>query len=193
MKSFQMDVSKKDPKTSKYVKQGEITVTTPLLADVAPFMAAAITSEEEGVPVYDSPEANWLMSAILSYVKAGARNKLVSGTANLKDGLKIPETWAEFTAEGVRGGGEALAILREAKAAFAEWIGKQGKSENVQNTLITLFGNRAALSLQSTKNKDKMKAYVEEFAAALEEAQLERMSRPIEAVLEACSSEEAEL
>jgi hypothetical protein len=193
MLKFQMDVSKKDPKTNKYVKQGEVAVTTPLLADVIPFMGAAITSEEEGVPVYDAPEANWLMSAILSYVKATARNKLISGTANLKDGLKIPETWAEFTAEGIRGGGAALLAYQEAKRSFAEWITKQGKTENVQNTLITLFGNKAALSLQSTKNKEKMKAYVEEFASALEEDVLERLQRPIESVIEACSTEEAEL
>lgn len=187
MIKFTMPVSKKDEKTKKYVEQGSVEVTVPTLQDIAPFIAAKETGVEEGVPVYDSPEANWIMSALMATVKAAARNKLVSGTANIKDGLKIPETWAEFTAEGVRGGGEALAILREAKAEFAEWISAQGKSEAVTNALVTFFGNRAALQLQSAANKKKVQGYVESFAESLDEAKLERMQRPIDAVIAACA------
>lgn len=189
MKTFNMIVSKKDEKTKKYVEVGTVPVTVPTLADIVGFITAAKeTGEEEGVPVYDLPEANFVMGALLASVKANARNKLVSGTATVKDGLKVPETWAEFTAEGVRGGGEALAIIREAKSAFADWMSKQGKSEAVVNTLVTLFGNKAALTLQAQGNKDKVKAYVEAFAADLSEAELDRMQRPIQAVIDACAA-----
>lgn len=187
MIKFEMPVSKKDEKTKKYVEMGKVEVTVPVLADLIPFLGAKETGQEEGVPVYDSPEANFVMSAVMAYVKAAARNKLVSGTATVKEGLKIPETWAEFTAEGVRGGGEALAILREAKSEFADWISSQGKSEAVTNALVTFFGNRAALQLQSPANKAKVLAYVEKFAESLDETKLERLQRPIDAVIAACS------
>lgn len=189
MIKFNMPVSKKDEKTKKYVEQGQVEVTVPVLADIIPFMGAKETGTEEGVPVYESPEANFVMSAIMAYVKAGARNKLVSGTADVKDGLKIPETWAEFTAEGVRGGGEALAIQREAKSEFADFMAKSGKSEAVISTLVTLFNNRAALQLQSDKNKAKVQAFVEAFAESLDEVKLERLQRPIDAVIAACSAQ----
>lgn len=188
MIKFPMVVNKKDDKTKKYVEVGAVEVTVPVLDDLLPFMAAKVTGQEEGVPVYDSAEANWLMSAVMAYTKANARNKLESGTATIKSGLVIPSTWAEFTAEGVRGGGEALAIIREAKTAFAEWLGKQGKSDAVTNTLTTLFNNRAALQLQSPANKAKVKTYVEQFAEALDAPSFERFTKPIEAVIAACEA-----
>ena len=108
----------------------------------------------------------------------------------LKDGLKIPTTWEEFTAETGRSG-EALAILREAKADFAEWIAKQGKSEAVTKTLITLFNNKAALELQTPANKTKMQTYVESFAESLSPEKLERLQKPIESVIDVCAVTEA--
>jgi hypothetical protein len=177
----------------EFKKVGEMVIHCPTLQDCLPFMGAAIKMEdgkevtEEGVPVYDSQEANWIQGAILAAVKAQARNKLVPKTATLKDGLKIPENWAELTAEGTRGQGEGLAIAREAKAAFAEWLTKQGISEAAQNTLNTLFGNKSALMLQPETVREKVKARVEAFANSIEDtAILERFTRPLEGVLEAC-------
>lgn len=190
MKQIQIDVSKKI--NGKFAKQGEVTITVPVLADVMEFINAPVTGEEDGLPVYESDKANWLQGAMLAAIKAQARNKLVSGTAQLKEGLSIPTTWEEILAEGVRGGGEALAIAREAKEAFKDWMSKQGKSENATNTVVTLFSNRAALTLQSKANKEKVKAYVEQFAESLDEAALERFAKPIQAVSDACDADEAE-
>ena len=191
MQVFKMEVSKTEKVAGKnqYVKVGEVDVHFPTLEEVAGFVQSAkvMKTGDDGIPEYEGAEANWLMTAIMAYTKANARNKLVSGTVELKDGLKIPETWAEFTAETGRSG-EALAIMREAKAEFAEWISKQGKSENITKVLITLFNNRAALELQGEANKGKMQAYVESFAESLSEEKLERLQKPIENVLEACSS-----
>ena len=94
----------------------------------------------------------------------------------------------EIIAEGVRGGGEALAIAREAKTLFQEWMAKQGKSEAATNMVVTLFSNKQALSLQSAANKAKLKAYVDSFCESLDETQLDRYDRPITAVLEACEA-----
>jgi len=185
MQTYQMEVSKTENK--KYVKVGEVAVFYPSVEEIAGFAQnpKVVKMGEDGVPEYESAEANWLQTAILSYAKANARNKLVSGSIELKDGLKIPETWAEFTAETGRSG-EALAIMREAKAEFAEWIVKQGKSEAVTKVLITFFNNRAALELQASKNKIKMQEYVEQFAESLSEEKLDRLQKPIENVIAAC-------
>jgi hypothetical protein len=193
MKQVTIDVSKKV--NGKFVKQGEVTITVPVLADVMEFVnsqqklddkGAAV--EEDGLPVYADDKANWLQGCMLAAIKAQARNKLVSGTATLKEGLSIPTDWESILAEGVRGGGEALAIAREAKTAFAEWMGKQGKSEAATQTVVTLFSNKQALALQSEANKGKVKAYVEAFAESLEATALERFEKPIQSVIDTCEA-----
>lgn len=188
MKQITIDVSKKV--NGKFAKQGEVAITVPTLEDILPFITSKVTGEEDGLPVYEAVEANWVQGAILAMVKAQARNKLVSGTATLKDGLTIATDWASLVAEGVRGGGEALAIAREAKAAFADWMAKQGKSEAATNAVVALFSNKTALTLQSATNKGKVKAYVESFAESLDEAALERLGKPIEGVLASCEATE---
>jgi hypothetical protein len=189
-----MEVSKTETVAGKsqYVKVGEVDVYFPSLEECAGFVQGAKVTKtgDDGIPEYEGAEANWIMTAILSYAKANARNKLVSKSTELKDGLKIAETWAEFTAESGRSG-EALTIMREARADFAEWIAKQGKSEAATKTLITLFNNRAALELQSATNKAKMLGYVESFAESLSEERLSRLQKPIENVLDACAESDA--
>lgn len=185
-----LDVSKKV--SGAFKKVGEMTVHVPLLADCMAFITSeqkkdekGVPMFEEGIPVYEDDKANWLQGAILAMVKAQARNKLTPGTSTVKDGLKIAETWEELTAEGVRDGA-GLAIARECKAAFGEWLAKQGLSEKAAATLNILFGNRDALLLQSNTTKDKVKARVEAFAESLEADVLEKFTRPITKVLEAC-------
>lgn len=195
MQVVTIEVSKKI--NSKFVKQGEVQITVPVLADVLEFVASHIKKDdkgnevyEDGLPVYENDKANWLQGAMLAAIKAQARNKLVSGTATLKEGLSIPTDWEGILAEGTRGGGEALAIAREAKAAFAEWMGKQGKSEAATQTVVTLFSNKQALALQSEVNKGKVKAYVEAFSETLDVAALERFEKPIQSVLDTCEQTE---
>lgn len=194
MQVLKMPVSKTEKVAGKnqYTLVGTVDIYYPTVEEIAGFcQGAKVTkTDEDGIAEYGSAEANWIQTAILSYAKANARNKLVSGSIELKDGLKIPTTWEEFTAETGRSG-EALAILREAKADFAEWISKQGKSEAVTKTLITLFNNKAALELQTPANKAKMQAYVESFAEYLSPEKLERLQKPIEAVIDVCAVTEA--
>jgi len=193
MQKITIDVSKKV--NGKFAKQGEVEITVPILTDVLEFVASPVKKDEkgaeifeDGLPVYESDKANWLQGAMLAAIKAQARNKLVSGTATLKDGLSIPTDWEGILAEGTRGGGEALAIAREAKAAFAEWMGKQGKSEAATATVVTLFSNKQALALQSEVNKGKVKSYVESFAESLDAALQERFEKPIMSVIDTCEA-----
>lgn len=196
-KQINMPVSKKV--NGAFQEVGKVDIHVPLLSDAAKFIMSeqkkdekGALVEEDGLPVYESDEANWLQGAILAMVKAQARNKLKSGTAELKDNNKIATNWEELCAEGVRDGA-GLAIAREAKASFAEWIAKQGLSENAANTLNTLFGNRAALQLQADGVKEKVKARIMAWGESLDEATAEKFTRPITAVLEACDTKALEM
>lgn len=177
---------------AKFVKVGEVAIYCPTLEDAA-FPPVRQLDEagkevfEDGLPVYKEKAHNWIQGAILAQVKAQARNKLQTGTATLKDGQTIATDWETLTAEGDRGGnGDALAAVREAKAAFAKHVGTLGKSQKAQDTLTTLFASKQSLALQSPENKQKMAAYVEGFAASLDEAQLARFMKYLEGISGAC-------
>lgn len=187
-----IDVSKKV--NGAFQKVGEQNIFVPLLADAMKYVGASIKKDEkgndiieDGIPVYDSDEANWIQGAILAAVKAQARNKMVSGTANLKEGQKIATDWAELCAEGVRDG-SGLALAREFKASFADWIAKQGLSEAAANMLVTLVSNKAALQLQTQATKDKVKARLEKFADEQNAETVEKFMRPLQSAIDACSA-----
>lgn len=189
MQNIIMAVSKKV--NGKYEKQGEIAITVPLLSDIAAIVAGAKEKEkdEEGMPIYEADEANFVQSAILAYVKMNARNKLIPGTATVKEGQKIPTNWEELCAEGVRGGnGAALALAREVKEEFTRWANTLGKSSAAVSVMVSLFSNKTALAMADAGKKQKMEAYITQFAESLTDEQLERYERPIASAVEACQS-----
>lgn len=178
----------------KFQKMAEHNIFVPILKDIAAFVAGAEPKVEEGkevmedgLPVYTTDQANWVQAAILAYVKADARNKMIPKTGQLKDGKKIAETWEELTAEGVRDGA-GLRLAREFKDEFKEWVSTQGLSEVAANTLVTLVGNKAALTLQQQPTKDKVKARLESFAEALDEEKMNKFMKPMENVMQACDA-----
>lgn len=193
MKTIQMPISQTVAVGGKKERKevGTVSVTVPTLEDILPFVTSKVTGEEDGLPVYESEEANFIQAALLAYVKVNARNKVeISGDAvKIKDGLTIPTSWAEFTAEPTgRGGSAALALAREAKETFAKWASTLGKSDAAVATMVTLFSNRAALELQSTATKEKMTAYIVAFSESLDEATLEKLQKPIDNVLTAAAA-----
>lgn len=182
---------------NKFTKVGEVAIYCPTLEDAKLEGAERQKDEkgdevfEDGLPVYKDKAHNWIQGAILAQVKAQARNKLVSGTATLKDGQAIATDWDTLTAEGERGGnGDALAVVREVKAAFAKHVATLGKSAKAQETLTTLFGSKQSLALQSPENKAKMEQYVGDFAATLDEASLTRYMKYLEGINAACANSE---
>lgn len=214
-KAFTMEVSKTVKKGDKSERQkvGEITAHVPMMDEIVKYAAAAeqaaatddkgkpimgadgkpaLAVDDDGLPIFVTDEANWLFGAVVAAVKMQARNKLVSGTATLKDGQTIPTNWAELVAEGARSNGAALAALRDCVADFTKYVGTLGKKESTAQTIITLFKNREALALQSDTMKGKIREYVEAFAATLTEEQIERYDRPISRVLETCQAPSAD-
>lgn len=192
--SFQaitIDVSKKE--NGAFKKVGEQTIFVPLLADIIQYVTSPIKKDEkgnevieDGIPVYEADPANWVQGAMLAMAKAQARNKMKSGTAELKDGQKIATNWEELCAEGVRDG-SGLALAREFKQSFADWIKTQGLSEAASNMLVTLVSNKAALLLQTQQTKEKVKARLEAFAESLDAATVEKFMRPLQSAVEACA------
>lgn len=189
MKTVIMPVSKKVD--GQYVKQGEIAIVVPTIEDILSHVAAAkVTGEEDGIPVYDKDEANWVQSAMFAHVKMNARNKLKPGTAELKPGLSIPTDWASLCAEGDRSGnGAALARARELKELFSQWANTLGKSAAAVQVIVSFFSNKTALQLANPDHKAKMSAYIEQFATTLDENQLETYGRQIEAIMEAAAAD----
>lgn len=179
---------------NKYSKVGDVTIHVPTLACFNIQAEQAKDKEgtllvDDGLPVYTTDEANWLQGAILAQVKAQARNKLVSGSAELKPGAKIATNFAELTAEGDRAGnGAALQAIRELKTLFAKWVAGLGKSAAAQALLNGLFGNKQALAVQAVDNKNKMAQYVADFAESLAPEALESGQKYLQSLLDVCST-----
>jgi len=191
--SLSMTVSKKEG--NKHVEVGKVEYFVPTLAAFGLASEQAVTEAgqpmvDEGLPVYKAEADNWLMSAIHASVKAMVRNRLISGTADLKPGQTIPQTLAEITAETERSGnGAYLKVVADLKKLFAAWVAGLGKSAGTQVLLNNLFGSKTALSLQSTDVKQKIAGYIADFAETLDPAQLEAGQRYLQSLLDVCSAE----
>lgn len=190
-----MPVSQKEQVNGKnqFVEKGKVDVTVPTLEDALGFVQNAKVKDgadgkdADGLPVYESDEANFIFGSILGAVKVMVRNRLEitsDGKVQFKEGLKAPTSWAEIVAESDRTNGEALAILREAKDSFSKWVATLGKSEGATKTLISLFNTKAARQTQTNDKKAKFGEYVGQFAESLDVAQLERFSRVFASIQE---------
>lgn len=208
---FKIEVAKTTKKGDKNVRVnvGSVFAFSPLMDELRKVTAAAeqaqaidanekpvfdaegkpvLAVDDRGLPVYNSDEANWIFSAVVGAVMMQARNKLVSGTADLRDSVTIATDWAGLVAEGGSGNGAALAALRDCQNAFIAYVATLGKSEATAKSLIVYFKSRDALDVQSATTKTKMAEYVETFAVTLSETDQERFEKPIAKVLETCAN-----
>ena len=195
--SVQIEVNKKEKVAGKneYKKVGDAVIFVPLLSAFGiPTKPAlddrqAAILDDDGLPVYDDDKLNWLQGSVVAAVKAMARNRLKPGTAELKDGLKIAETFEELlTAADRSNSGAALVAIRELKNLFGEWVAKLGKSAAAQQTLKTLFNSKESLALQSEVNRTKMAQYISDFAETLDEARLAKSEKFLQGLLDACAA-----
>lgn len=186
MQKIKMTVSKKDG--GKYVEVGTIDYYAPTLADFG-IEAPATSTDEDGLPVFATDALNWLQKAVHAATKAQIRNKLVSGTADLKDGQTIPETLADLCAESEGNAGAALEAIRNIKALWAKWVAATGKSANAQSMLITFFGSKLALATQDNATKQKVIGYITDFCATLTDEQLAGGQRYIDSLLSVATSD----
>jgi DNA-binding ferritin-like protein (Dps family) len=181
-----MEVSKKE--NGAYVKQGEVEVFYPLLNEMG-IPVEADKMDDEGFPVYADEKVQYVFDSMLAYVKSAARNKLVSGTVQLKEGNKIAETIEELLATGERSGA-ALALRREFFATLKDFLPSLGKSAAYCAQLYDIISNVKGISAQSAARKALVGDTVAAFAATLAEDKLNayvRILKSIEEQIEAVS------
>jgi hypothetical protein len=195
-RNLKLDVSKKvsvGPDKNEYQKVGDVILPIPTLeafgikAEIRP--RTEDDGEDDGLPLYKEENLDWLFGAVVASCKMQARNKLVSGTAELKEGQKIAETFEELVKEGERkGNAEALKLAKEAVSSFSAYVQGLGKTVQTQAMLIGLFRNRQALSLQPDTAKEKFKGYLTAYAETLSEGDLGRYQKILTAIEEACAA-----
>lgn len=196
MYELKMDVAKKV--NGKHEKIGDVNIYVPSLEELGLSGAEQILDKEgkgqveDGLPVFKDDRHNWVLGTVLAAVKAQARNRLVPGTIDLRDGATISADVDTLIAEGERGAGSAaaLAVVRDLKAKFAAFVGKLGKSNAAQTILTSLFGSKVALAAQSVANKQKFAGYLAEFAdSGLDAETLEKGQRYLQSLLDICENE----
>lgn len=146
--------------------------------------------EEDGSPVYESHEANWLYTAIQQQVKAQARNKFVPKSDTLRPGAKVAENLAELVAPSTGNKGAALVEKRSLLEMFRSWLAAQGKNEAVQKLLSTMLDRTDNLLLQEPAKREKVKAYFVEFGEAKVEVLTDWQVQYLTGAVEACDGEE---
>lgn len=195
MQQFTLEVNKKVD--GKYEPVGSVAIHYPLLSelgfDVQPNQVE--TGEDgkpvnQGLPIYADERHQYAFDSVFSAVKADARNKLVGGTADLKDGASIAETLEELLTVTARSG-EALKAIRNCINSFKTWLPSTGKSSNVQAAILALAASHKGLALQSADKKQRFLGYLSKFAETLTPEQATEYSRHLQKLEEACNSVDA--
>lgn len=181
---YNMEVNKKV--NGEYQKVGEVPVP---VFDLEEFGIAveATGKDDDGLPTYGTDALNWVFGAIFAAIKADARNKLVSGTADIKPGQKIATTVAELIEKAERSGA-ALAIVREFNKDFASYLeSNSGKSAQVQMVFNGMVKNRATIALSSEARRNALLAQLSAFTDTLDEEKAQKYGNTILAISEACT------
>lgn len=195
MNKYNLEVSKKEGNPGKYVPVGTVTIYYPLLSDfgfdVAPKAPVIVDGKpvNQGLPVYSDDKLQFLFDSVFAAAKADARNKLVSGTVNLKDGASIATTLEELVAVAERDG-SALIANRNMLTAFKAYLATTGKATATQAAILSL-ANKTSLKLQPAEKKEKFQAYLVNFASTLTAEQAGEFARSLQGLDEACSAVDA--
>ena len=195
MQKYLLDVSKKVD--GKYEPVGEIEINYPLLADLGfDVTPKPVQLDDKGIainkglPDYADEKHQFVFDSVFASVKADARNKLVSGTATLKEGATIPETVEELIAVTERDGA-ALKAMRACLGAFKAWLPSTGKATKTCEAILALASNRKSLALQPAEKKQKFLVYVEQFAGTLIGEQISEFARTLQGLEVACQAVDA--
>lgn len=192
--TIKMEVSKTVSKGGANVREklGEVEVFLPGLAAFGDLSTVEpVRFEEDGTPVYATNELNWLASAVLGAVKTNARNKLVSGTLDLKAGNKLPENLEELVTP-TDNTNTVLAERRALLALFKEWVASLDKPEAVKKLLYVFLEKPDALAVQPAAKRAQIKVYFENFGAAVEEKLTDYQGNYLLNVIAQCDEEEVD-
>ena len=184
MKSITMEVSKKE--NGAYVKVGDVEVFYPLLNELG-INIEATGEDDKGFATYEDERVQYVYDAVVAAVKASARNKLVSGTVELKDGNKIAETIEELLAAGERSGA-ALALRREFFADLKAFMPTSavcaGKSQAFVAGLFDLIQNVKGICNQSPARKNLINEVIAGLIGSLTAEKLAKYERTLAQIAE---------
>lgn len=200
MNKYTMVVSKKED--GKYKEVGKVAVFYPLLselgiavepekyeaADKDGKMVACTADTPDCFPVYADEKVQFVWEATWAAVKAMARNRLESGTANLKDGLKIAETVEELLEAGGGRSGEALAARREFFSSFKTYLGTLGKSAAYVAGMFDIVSNVKNIPYQSAARKAAVKTLIEGYVSGATAEAVAKYEKTIQQVLDNCDA-----
>jgi hypothetical protein len=171
MSMIKLPISKTVDK--KRIEVGAVEVYVPSLEEVSQVIAAAQATEDktdEGLPVYTTNEANWVLNALRAAAAANARNKLMPGTVDCRPGLTIASTFAALAEPAVGGGnGEALKAISAIKALFKQYVATLGKAAKTTALITDCFANPKGLTMQPVEVREKLAVYFEGFGNWLTE------------------------
>ena len=168
MKEYNLEVSAKGAKEGdKRVAVGSVTMHYPLLSELGIAIEPKEYDKDSGLPVYEDEKVQFVFDSIFAAAKAIVRNRLESGTANLKAGKTIPTTVEELLESPEGNRGEALKLYREFVAAVVAYAAKIGKSQKAQATLASWLSSKKTLAIISTEHKAKAVQYITDAVAAM--------------------------
>jgi hypothetical protein len=156
---------------------GTVTVPMPDLEQIKVLLASdpleRVSVGDDGIPEYAGDFASWLMRCVRGAVQATARNRLVTGTTQLRPGASIPATMADVTAPPVMGGnGEALAQLTALKKQFKAYADALGKAPKTTMLIVECFNSPKAFLLQPQEVQAKIEPYFAGFLDSVDNAAL---------------------
>ena len=190
------DVTAMPAGAKQRVKVGEFTVFCPTVFAFSTVIAEAKVTgtDADGVPEFDTDAANWLQRAITALAKAEARNKLQSGSAEVKPGLKVPTTFEELITPAQGTGSNALAAIADFIKGFQGWIIESGKPEAIATSFGQLCRQRAMIALQGEKPRAVLAQWLEAYCMEAQAAGALTDYQATYAVglIEACQGKEEE-
>jgi len=190
--SFDMVVSEKELVAGKnqYVAKGKVAIYYPTLADLNIPNAQIKGKSDDGFPIYEDDLHTLVQDAVIAMVKSNARNKLTvsNGVVGLKEGASLPTTTEQLLESGGNSGA-ALQAIRDFLAAAKAWLATTGKSLPIQQQVYEFFKQPATISLiEDDKKRDRVRAYMTDFAATLSAEKLTAWNKRLTAIDEACST-----
>lgn len=175
----------------KRVSYGTVQFGVPSLKDIAPFCAHEPKEfdKDSGAPIYESKEAEWIHSAIITAVAAMVRNRRpITADGKIDTTAALPESFEDLVATADRSG-DGLAAYREAIQMFKLFLEEQGKPEKYVAGLVGGFSSSKAAAIMSESGKRHLRQQLEGFKAALPDDLADRYKRTIDSTLESVKEE----
>ena len=186
---IKMEVSK--TVDSKRVPVGVVEVFCPDLKAFGLNVEPTGQDEKTGELTYGDTAIQWLYNAVVQATKANARNKLQSGSTELKPNNKLASTLEELTTPSETGA-VVLAERRTLIQLFKGYLSNLERPENVKALLLAFMEKPDTLALQPADKRAKIKAYFEEFGASVEAQLSDWQGDYVLNVIEQCDAADVE-